>query len=159
MTLRLTRRRFWQLAIGVATVVVVGLLVMIGLGVLVLPSTAPEKITISEVHWTIIQGTTSTGFGWFGPSERIANNSSGLPLRVTLGHSFTVLLPLTDLDSVNHTIQTVTVVSPFNVMGTSPSVPALVISGMDDFLISVTLGTSGASGDQSYTVQITLGTV
>lgn len=159
MRLRLTRRHFWQLAIGVATVVVVVLLVMIGLGVLVLPSTPPSTITITKVVWTIQQGETSSGIGWFGPNERIANNSSGLPLRVTLGHSFTVLLPLTDLDSVNHTIQTVSVVSPFALVSTSPSVPALVISGMDDFLISVTLGTSGASGGHSYTVQITLDTV
>ena len=159
MRLRLTRRHFWPLAIAVATVVVVALLILIGFGVLVLPSSSPDRITITEVQWTIEQGTTSAGFGWFGPSQRIASNTSGLPVRIALGDKFTMPLSLSDLDSVNHTIQTVSVVSPFSLDRTVPALPAKVISGMDDYVFSVTLGTADASAGHSYTVYITLSTV
>lgn len=156
MKRRLSRHRAWQLAIGIVAGLVVVLLVLIGLGILTLPAPAPSKVTITQVQWTILQGTTTFGFGWFGPSTRIANNSSGLPVEVASGGRFTVTLSLSDLDSANHTIYSVLAASPFRVVSTVPSIPAKVVSGMDDFTLNVDVAVPTVSSDTSYVVDLTV---
>jgi len=162
MKRKLSRNRILELAIGIVAAIVVVLLVLIGTGILRLPATSPPTVTVTGAQWNILQGTTRDGFGWFGNSTRYANDSDGLPLSITSGGTFGMSLTLSNLDSQNHTIYSVTAGSPFTVVTTKPligSSGATVIAGSDDWVITVTLRAPSVSSDSSDYLNITLNAI
>lgn len=151
---RFSRRRAVEIAVGVVTGIVVVLLVLIGIGVLVLPSSGPASVTVTEVQWTIHQGTTGLGYGWFGPSTVNVTDADGLPLAVASGTTFSLSLVLSNIDTSNHTIESVSAAGPFRVVGTSPGLPSTVPSGSDDWSLFVTVAAPAVSSGVSYTVAL-----
>jgi len=147
----MTRTRMWELGIGAAAGVVVVLLVLIGSGILVRPSSAPPTLTLEGVQWVILQGTTRDGFGWFGPSTINVTGADGLPVTVLSGGTLTLSVILANLDSANHTVSKVTASSFFRVTGTTPGLPASVDSGEDDWDLGVMLTASSVPNDTTVT--------
>jgi hypothetical protein len=150
------RTHGWELLLGGATGFVALLIALVATGVLVLPPPAPATVTIVGVDWTIEEGTTSLGYGWFGPNEINLTETDGLPFDVASAGSFVLVLALSNLDSVNHTIHSTTAVPPFHVTGTTPALPRIVLSGEDDWFLRVSLDAPTVSSSQSYTVALTL---
>jgi len=153
------RTHAWELLLGAATALVAVLLALVATGVLVLPPPAPATVTIVGVDWTIEEGTTSLGYGWFGPNEINLTETDGLPFEVASGGAFVLVLALSNLDSVNHTIHSATAVPPFNVTGTNPALPRIVLSGEDDWFLRVSLDAPTVSSSQSCTIELTLDAV
>ena len=155
---RIAHARVWEVAIGAATAVVVLLLVLVGSGLLVRSSASAASVTVTEVQWVIQQGTGPTGHGWFGPSYVNVTANDGLPVTVASGGHLTVSLILSDLDVKNHTIARAVATAPFTVTGTTPSLPALVSSGEDDWDLAVTVTVPTVSSSTNATLIITLAT-
>jgi hypothetical protein len=156
MRRRWTRTRLLELLVAFATGVVIVLLVLIGTGILVLPSSSSATVTITAAQWHLEQGTTKFGFGWFGPDVINSTEADGLPIQVASGATFQLALTLSNLDSVNHTIYSVTAGSPFQVTGSTPHLPALVLSGADDWNLAVTIAVPSVASDSSYSVELTV---
>ncbi len=150
------RTHGWELLLGAATVFVAVLIALVATGVFVLPPPAVATVTIVGVDWTIEEGTTSLGYGWFGPNEVNLSETDGLPFEVASGGTFVLVMALSNLDSVNHTIRSATAVPPFNVTGTTPALPRIVLSGEDDWFLRVALDAPTVSSSQSFTVELTL---
>lgn len=142
-----------RIAIAVMAAAVVVLLVLIGLGFLVLPSTSNPTVTVTEIRWTIEQGTNSNGHGWFGNGSINETIADGLPLHVSSGGVFTVLVTL--LATSNKTIFTATADSPFTVVYTIPTLPTTPV-GVDDFTFEAAVRAPSVSSDTSYVLLITL---
>lgn len=148
----LTRPRLLRIGIiGMAAFVVI-LLVLIGLGILVLPSN-PVKVTITAVQWRIDQGTNPDGDGWFGPSWLNETDIDGLPFQVASGGTFTEVISL--LATGNHTLYSASTQSPFQISACRPTLPTTPV-GVDDFNFSVTLVAPSVSTGSSYTLYLTL---
>jgi hypothetical protein len=147
---RIPRRKLFLaiLFVAVAAVLVI-LLVLIGLGYLVLPKSAPGSVTIESVQFTIQQGTISGGSGWFGPSTFSYGNNAGFPRSVTVGQAFELPWDPENFDTKSHTVYTVNVGNAgFCVAGAHPALPDSIPPGDDggqfEFSISVPSSASGA---------------
>jgi len=154
------RRRGWRSRVGLLRIgivimaaFVILLLVLIGLGTLVLPTPGKPTVTITEVRWTIEQGTDSNGHGWFGNSTINETDEDGLPAQVPSGGVFTVQVTL--LATSNKTIFTATADSPFSIAYTVPTLPTTPV-GVDDFVFHVAVDAPSVSNDASYVLLITL---
>ena len=156
MKLSLARRRLLSILIAVAAIVVVVLLILIAIGVLRLPTPSPPQVTVNAAQWQILQGNTSFGFGWFGPSTRNVTNTDGLPITVNSGGSFVMSLVVSNLDKVNHTIYSVTAAAPFRVSGYIEGVGTEVRPGSDEWLVEVTVVAPSVSSNASYTLLLTM---
>ena len=157
-----SRSRILELAIVVVAVIVVVLLILIGTGILRIPAPSSPTVTVTGAQWNILQGNTKVGYGWFGASPRYANSSDGLPLTVSSGGTFGMSLTLSNLDDQNHTFYSVVADSPFTVVSTKPAIGsagATVISGSDDWVITVTLRAPSVSSDTSDSLNITLNAI
>ncbi len=156
---RRSRRRarfLWSLVAAVAGLVVL-LVALVGFGYLRLPSAPPPSVTVSQVDWTVLEGTTSTGIGWFGNSSFNYTLAEGFPLAVTAGSSFSVVWTTMNWDSSPHTVSYVAVSSPFTLERSTPGVPITAAAGDDDVGFSFTIGVpSSASG--SYVLDVTVNT-
>jgi hypothetical protein len=155
--MKVRRQRLLSLGILVATVVVVVLVALVGLGYLVLPSSTPDPITISGTHYTILEGTNSSGAYWFcfpspgssyatgfcekgytaGTCAELACNFSypgvnGYPTTVAPGSTFSVLLVMWNNDTVAHTVSSVVVGPPFTGVRSDPPTPIGIPAGSDD---------------------------
>jgi hypothetical protein len=151
MKLRLRRRTIWTMAIGAVTALVVVLLVLIGLGILIIPGTTPAPYTVSGVVVTIIQGTTSSGGGWFGSSPQ---NYSSLGAFAP-GSTFVFPWTFSNFDTTSHNITSVTAAPPFSVVSVSPSLPNQVPRGADSARLEITVrvpNDGGGSGVLMLTV-------
>ncbi|MGD0257829.1 MAG: hypothetical protein ABSB90_08140 [Thermoplasmata archaeon] len=148
--------RWLNLALGLAAGVVAILVVLVATGVLFLPPSGTTEVRIVGVEWTIEQGTTASGFGWFGPNTINQTDTAGLPFSVSPGNSFVLVLGLSNLDSVNHTIHSVTATSPFVVTSTTPATPRVVLAGEDDWFLRVFLTAPSVSTTTSFTVDLTV---
>jgi len=140
--------------IGVALLIVI-LLVLLAAGVLVFPSSSAKVVEVTGVHWTIVQGTTSDGIGWFGPSQFNYTTVDGYPINVSVGGTVAIPWSFSNYDVVNRTIIGVVVASPFEFVRSSPAFPVSVPSGTDDAFLSVTVqvpSTPGVSLDVYLTV-------
>jgi hypothetical protein len=153
---RLTRHQLWEIGIGAAAGVVVVLLILVGSGILVRPSSTAPTVTVIEVQWTILQGETRGGFGWFGPSYVNVTSADGLPVTIGSGESLTMSIILANLDSANHTVSMVTAHPPFSVVRTTPALPSRVDSGEDDWDLAVTVVAPTVTSDTSYTLDLTI---
>jgi len=146
-----TRRRIIGLTVVVVAAVIV-LLVSFGLGWISLPG---SQLTISSVHWTVEQGTTPSGSGWFGPSEFNFTAANGYPKQVAAGGQFTVTWLFENFDSANHTIYSILAGSPFIIRSASPTLPALIPGGSDSAEIQLTVGTPTGAGS-SWVLDLTV---
>ena len=151
---RSTRKRLLQLGIVVAAVVVAVLLVLIGLGFLVLPSPPAKKFSVSGVHWKIIEGTTSGGLGWFGPSQFNYSEAEGYPIDVVVGGTVTIPWSFSSYDTVNRTIYSVVATSPFTFVSCQPGIPVDVPSGTDSALLSITVRVPAAGGSGALNLTV-----
>jgi hypothetical protein len=124
------RRALWTGLIAVALGVLVFLLVLIGVGYLRLPGPAPGTGTITEIEFTINQGTAPNGQGWFGPTP-VVETTGQVPLTYTTGSPFTISWSGFNRDSVPHNITGVTAQPPFSDLVASPSPPCSVPGGFD----------------------------
>lgn len=140
------RQRAITLGILVATLVVVLLLVLIGFGVLVLPSPPSKTMTVSAVDFTLQQGTTSQGVGWFGASEFSYTGAEGYPTEVAVGSTLVVQWQFSNFDTVGHTIEQVNVTGPFLLLHSDPSLPITVPPGTDDGRIGFTIQVPNDAG-------------
>jgi len=136
---RSVRSRVIRFAVIAVAVFIVILLALLALGVLVFPSAGSQTVEVTGVQWTIVQGTTSNGIGWFGPSTFNYTQVDGYPINVTVGHTVGIPWSFSNYDVVNRTIIGVVVGSPFVFVGSSPAFPVSVPSGTDDAFLSVTV--------------------
>jgi hypothetical protein len=149
------RNRIWTIAVAAATAVVVVLLVLIGVGILIIPGVnSTPTYTVDSISWTILQGTTSVGSGWFGPSHF---NSTGppYPATVTAGKDFEVSIQFSNFDTTTHNITSIYAQVPFKVTGTIPALPIRVPPSEDSARITITVQApdqSGGSGILNLTV-------
>ncbi len=153
---KLGRRRLLALMIAIAASVVVVLLVLIGIGILRLPTPSPPSVTVDTAVWHILQGNTSFGFGWFGPSVRYVNNTGGLPLTVSSGSTFTMEITLSNLDNKNHTIYNVSVAPPFLHATPVRGIGVAVVPGSDEWYVVVSVEAPTVSSDSTYELALTL---
>lgn len=130
---RRTLRRWVTVAIVAVAAVVVILLALILGGVLVLPGSGPASVTITGVHLVVLEGNTSNGIPWFGPTSPSTNYTTGFPLSVGPGKTFSIVwASFINFDSVAHTIRAVTwttspatnVTKPTTVPGLPDTIPA-----------------------------------
>jgi hypothetical protein len=135
------------------------LLALIGFGWLVLPSPASPQVTVTGVHWRIIQGENPRGLGWFGPEYLNSTSADGFPLAVSSGGSFSVDRLLSNVDLVNHTVYTVTVGAPFRLVSTDPPIPTTVPTGEDDYIFGVTVSAPNVGASESVPLNVTIDTV
>lgn len=153
MKLRIRRKTLWTIAVAAVTGLVVVLLVLIAIGILVLPATSPAPVTVTEVRWTILEGTTASGLGWFGESQ--FNYTNGFPVNETAGGSMTLSVTLTNLDTLNHTIYSVLAMPPFNVSSVQPEVPRVIPHSVDNALFQITVSVPNDPG-HSLVLQLTV---
>ncbi len=154
---RLVRRRLiWTALLVVAVGVLVLLLGLIGVGYLRLPTAPAATVTISEIQWTIQEGTTASGVGWFGPSHVNDTANSGLPLSFAAGTTFRLAWGANNRDNVSHTVYSVTATSPpFSWVSSTPALPSTVPIGDDSFGFSFYFSTpSSASGTFVLTITV-----
>lgn len=152
---RRTRSRLLGVAVGVAAIVVATLFVLIALGYLALPSTPSPKVSLTGVRWTIVQGTTSSGIGWFGPSQFNYSTADGYPIEIALGGTVSIPWSFSNYDSVNRTIYSVVVAAPFTFVSCHPGLPVSVPSGTDDGFVGITVRAPNGAG-QSVELNLTL---
>jgi hypothetical protein len=157
--MRLGRSGLLKVLIVIASIVVCALVAMVGLGVLVLPTHSSPTVTVRWALFKIQQGTDKFGHGWFGPDEVNETNWSGFPIQVASGSQFEVVLSISNLDTVNHTIYSAVAAPPFSVAGSSPGLPKLVLSGEDDWQIGVYVDAPSVGSDATYGLTITLDAV
>jgi hypothetical protein len=149
------KKLVWTVLFVLVAVVLVTLLVLIGLGYLVLPSSPPSTITISEIQWTIAQGNTSNGVGWFGPSSFVSGENADYPRTVPVNQAVTVVWNAQNNDgSTGHVVYSVAILNAgFSIVSEHPALPECV--PVNDEGISFHFGVgipSGASG--SYALKI-----
>jgi hypothetical protein len=143
-----SKRLFWAALFLVVTAVLVALLVLIGLGYLTLPKSSPASVTVSEIEWTILQGNTSHGMGWFGPSTFTYSNNAGFPRTETVGQSFELPWSPENFDTVDHFVYTVSLGNAgYCFDKVFPALPHAVAPGDDggsfEFAISIPSSASG----------------
>ncbi len=147
MKLSLGRGRLLPLAILVVAVFTASLLVLVGLGILVIPTAPKPTLRVLGGDIWIAQGSTSHGGGWFGPSYlNITTPADGYPLNVTVGGSFGVSVTLDNFDTVSHTVYSASVNSPFRITGTFPTLPFPVSAGTDSGVFRFTVAVPDSAG-------------
>ncbi len=159
---RMRKRIIFTLVAIVAAFVVV-LLALIVAGVLVLPSHTPAPVTIRSVSVQFLQGTTPSGALWFHVAWYNLSTAEGYPLTVSSGGTWHLQVPVTNWDSLNHTIYDVAPNSTsgaagFRVVGTSPATPATVPGiGYEEgeYYLSVVVAAPSTPGS-SYQVGLVL---
>ena len=127
---RMRKRIIFTLVAIVAAFVVV-LLALIVAGVLVLPSHTPAPVTIESVSVQFLQGKTASGEWWFKVQWYNLSTGEGYPLTVGSGATWHLQIPLTNWDSMNHTVFDVAPnassgAAGFKVVGTNPPTPTSV---------------------------------
>jgi hypothetical protein len=143
------RTLVWVLLYIAVAGTLVTTLVLIGLGYLTLPTASPSTVTVSEVEWTLVQGNTSSGRGWFGPSAFTYGENAGFPRTETVGRSFGLPWAPENFDTSSHTVYTVSIANPgYCIDSARPALPQVVPPGDDggefEFQVSIPSGASGS---------------
>ncbi|HYA57425.1 MAG TPA: hypothetical protein VEH57_03050 [Thermoplasmata archaeon] len=154
--MRRRRTRLWVALVGVVVAVAVVLLVLVGTGILVLFPAAHPTVTVTGAEWEIQQGLSKLGRGWFGPSPVYQNGTNGFPVTVASGGKFPGVLVLSDLDVRNHTINATVAQLPFSVACTSPGLPAMVVSGQDNWVLDVTFTAPTVTSSETLYLVVTV---
>jgi len=122
-------RRALTIAIAAVAVLVVVLLILIADGVLILPGHSPAPVTISYLQVRVLEGNTSGGEPWFGPSSPEKNFTSGYPIQIAAGSNVDVPTYFFNYDDVNHTLRTVTATTiPSEYVPVTSTVPSLPVT-------------------------------
>ena len=152
----LRRRTIWAALFAVAIGALILLLILVGIGTLRLSTSSGPTVTVSEVKWTVEQGSLAGGQGWFGKSVFNYTTASGwVPPSFGAGATFEISWSIVNYDSATHYIYNVTASSPFLVTGTRVALPMAVVSGDDGYPLSIYFSSpSSASG--AYTLSITV---
>lgn len=155
--MRLKRRNLWTIGVVVAVGFVAVLLVLIGAGVLVLPSgSTPARVTVASANFDLVQGTNASGKPWFGPSPIVYSGAvNGFPFTVAPGGSFSLALSLDNYDDAAHTLYSVTATAPFHYVSSSPGVPVVIPANEDSALMDMVF-TAPSTGGTTLTIQVTL---
>lgn len=141
---------------GVALGALVLILVLVGVGYLRLPTSPGPTVTVTEVRWTVQQGTNAGGMGWFGKGQFNYTAASGwLAPTFSAGSRFQVSWTIANYDDVNHTIYSVSVSSPFVLAGTLAPLPMNVNVGDDGNILGVWVSTSSSTSG-SFPLSITV---
>jgi hypothetical protein len=149
------RQLLWTALFAIAVGVLVLLLVLIGVGYLRLPSAPAPTMTVSEVKWTVLQGTNSYGEAWFGRGVFNYTPATGWQTNYAAGSTFTVNWDITNYDNVDHTIYTVTVNAPFLIQKTGVPLPMNVMVGDEGNPLLLYVTTSGSQSG-TFTLDITV---
>ena len=156
MTRPSRRGRLMNILLAIAIGVVVVLLVAIGLGYLRLPAPDGPKVTITEVRWTILQGTNAYNQGWFGKGQFNYTRADGwLSPTYSSGSRFLLTWEMVNYDTVNHTIFDVALSAPFIFIGTQPPLPVNVIPGDEAGTLGVLIETSSSTSG-SFALNVTV---
>lgn len=164
--MKFTRRGLIGYLVIVASALVVVLLVLIALGYLVLPSKTPASVNIVQTNYTILEGKGATGVYWFGvigssganvsfDDQLTFPNFNGYPANLSPGSSFGVDVLLWNNDTLNHTVYSVSVNSPFALLGSKPTLPVNVPSRDDNAAFVFTVQTPNQPG-ASLVLNITI---
>ena len=126
--MKVTRRRLRTIAVLAVAGALIVVLALIAAGILVLPSTGPPApVTVTQVCVTVLEGTNSTGYGWFGPSSYcLSGVADHYPYQQAAGSQVTMYLPTLNYNNVNETLYSVSVASPFTLVSTLPPLPYVV---------------------------------
>jgi len=156
---KIRRRHLWVICLAVATVILVVLLALVGLGVLTLPGTPPPPLVkIQEVQFTILQGRNASGLPWFGPNFTYSGVVNNYPFYATPGGNFTLPVTLYNFDNVNHTVYSMAPSPPFIFGGSSPALPWIVqpvVKSDDSGNFDLTISAPNSPGD-TLTLYITI---
>ncbi|MCI4324088.1 MAG: hypothetical protein L3K03_08805 [Thermoplasmata archaeon] len=145
---RSPRRRLVILAVACATAFIVFAVY------LYLPATQ-TVVTVTKATFIIVEGKTSDDFYYFGPTE--VNYTTGFPFNTTPGAHFTIDLEVDNFDTqFPHSIITAQVNAPFELVATSPTLPA-AFETLDDSLLIFTFQAPSSTGN--YALTTTLETV
>ncbi len=153
---RQSTRRLVTIAIIAASIVVVILVALIGLGVLVQPASQTSPVTITSVHLEIDQGTSSSGLPWLGPSSINYTSAEGYPVHVSPGKTWTVVWTFANLDSVFHNVSQVSPNSPFTKPATDPSLPYAVGPGEEGALSIILTAPSTPGATYAVTLNVSV---
>ena len=150
------RQIVWGILYTIAIGVVVLLLILIGVGYLRLPPKTGPSVTISEVEWTVAQGTNSYGQTWFGKSQFNYTPAAGwVPPSFAAGGQLLVTWQVVNYDITSHTICSVTVSSPFILSGTQEPLPMTINPGDDGGALGVWVTTpSSVSGTYPLSISV-----
>jgi hypothetical protein len=134
----------------IAVVIVVVAIVLVAALVLYSHSSS-ASVTVTGAVATLEEGKTSGGVPWFGQGQ--LNYTTGFPLTLGAGGTFTLSVPLANDDSVPHSVVAITANTPFKVTDVSPSLPA-EFDAFEDGTIVVTVQTPGSAG--SFALSLTV---
>lgn len=149
------RKLLWTTLLGTGIGVLVLLLVLIGIGYLRLPPAPQGTVSVSEIHWTLEEGTTASGQGWFGPSEVNQTSGQGLPQTYTSGTTFALSWSAFNRDNVSHTVYSISVLPPFSFGGAQPTLPGTVPAADDGFGFTFDFSTA-SSTTGTYILEVTV---
>jgi hypothetical protein len=145
--------RYGRLYLLLVIAVVVVIALAVGLHY-AFSSTSLAQVTVEGGVVHIGEGQDANGY-WFGyPAINFTGSAQGYPLTLSAGASFTIQFEMNNDDVVNHTVEGVTVESPFTLQKTSFHIPAVIPTGNDVDLILYLLAPS-TSGTYSFSVTIT----
>ncbi|MCI4369544.1 MAG: hypothetical protein L3K09_08300 [Thermoplasmata archaeon] len=100
------------------------------------------SVVVRGVQFQLIEGTTTQGFPWIYPS--LTNDTTGFPISVPSGHTFTVTLLVINDDNVNHTLVSAEAAGSFAVTGVDPNLP-IGVEGHDDGTLFFTIQVPNAN--------------
>jgi hypothetical protein len=144
---------YGRLYLVLVIIVVVVVAVAVGLHY-AYSSTSLASVTVEGGTVHLGEGQDANGY-WFGyPTINFTGSADGYPLTLSAGATFTIQFELENNDVVNHTIEGVTVESPFTLEKTSFHIPAVIPTGNDVDLI-LTLLAPSTSGTYAFSVSIT----
>lgn len=121
----------------------------------VLTESPSARITVTGGQATFDEGRTTHGTYWLIPQQdNYSGSEEGFPLTVAPGTTFRIALPLSNTDSVPHSLSSVTVGAPFAVSSTSVPLPAMV-PPHEDTTFFLTLVAPPSAGTYTFSVMVT----
>jgi hypothetical protein len=116
-------------------------------------STSVASVTIEGGTIHIDEGQNGSGY-WFGAPDLTLNGSAdGYPLALHAGGTFEVAFTLTNQDTHNHTVASVSASGPFVLLAVEPPLPAVVPPGFDAYF-HLTLRAPTTAGSYSFAVTV-----
>lgn len=136
------------LLVGLAVVVVI---VVIAAALFLFNRSSGATVTVTGAVAYLEQGHTSNGQNWFGNST--IDYSSGFPLSVPVGGSFSITLNLANVDTEAHSLFSLQPNAPFTVSSSSPALP-VQYPAFSDGATTVTLQVPSSAG--TYALNLTV---
>jgi len=147
------RRKRLALPIAIAAILVVVIVVLVAFRGAIFPASSPAQsgvtATVPGLELKIVQGTTSGGIPWFGPSPVNYSASGDFPAAVASGGTFTVGWTFSNYDDVPHTIFSITVNSPYTFVATNPGLPYNAPSEGRSLHLEITFQVPAVSSDET----------